>query len=117
MGLDEAGHLVRRPRQIAHVVDAFAGAAEEARRTMFRHIAAWRDDGCLGQEIAPQRQKLVLIAPRAVEDEEQRTARRTGQHLVSVSVLAHGLSLPASANAVRDRAADADAASAASAPH
>ncbi|MCY1242604.1 hypothetical protein D9M72_555720 [compost metagenome] len=38
--LYEIDHLFRRSGQVRHVVDAFAGPLEEARRAMFRHVAA-----------------------------------------------------------------------------
>ena len=51
MGFDKPSHCAGAHRQIIHVVNAFAGPAEKAQRTLFRNIASRRDDNRLGKKL------------------------------------------------------------------
>src|SRR5690606_19430886 len=89
---DESRHLLCRAGEIGHVVDAFAGAAEVARRAMLQDITARRDHLRARQQFAAEIEELHLVAAGAVEHEQQRTARFPAGRPVDVAVPAHGQS-------------------------
>ena len=74
------------PGEVRHVVDALAGAAEEAQRAVLGDVAARRDDRGAGHQLAHQRHELVLGAAGAVEDEDQRPALGPALGVVGVAL-------------------------------
>ncbi len=72
MSADEPRHLRRSLGKIGHVVDAFAGALEEAGRTIFRHVAARRHDARLRQDPVDEPRKLMFVSAGSVKGEDQR---------------------------------------------
>ena len=49
------------------VKNPFGETAEEARHAAFRHLAAWRQDGGAGRQNLGQREKIGLVAARAMK--------------------------------------------------
>src|SRR5690606_24103780 len=87
MSTYEVCHLVGCSGEVRHVVDAFAGAAEIARRTIFGDIAARRNHCRFRHQVAAEIHKLCLVCSSTVENEEQRTAAAPGGDPVSVAFL------------------------------
>src|SRR5882762_1903040 len=75
---DVTRRLLGRASEVCHVVDALPRPLEEACCAMLRNIAARRNDGCFRQQSTAEVEELVLVATRAMEEEENRLVWRTG---------------------------------------
>src|SRR4051794_4825007 len=74
---DKLGEIVRAAFQVGEVEDAFSQPPEEAGHAVFQHFAARTEHAGAGCEHRRERQQVVLVASRAVEQQE-RERRRVG---------------------------------------
>jgi hypothetical protein len=71
MPTNKSRHLFRARRKIRHVVDTFRFATQEAVHTIFRNVAAVRDDAGSGESVFNQACELVLVTVSAVKGEHE----------------------------------------------